>query len=190
MSFPNYSDPLVANWSSGRDSITLTPSIFDSALLGTYRPFKVVSNCTVGLYWWTNFSLTLPRNFTILHFEVVQETGSRWLPKCIVGLFMGRISTWRQIRPTKQSQNALWQPSWPGFSRNLKVANSQCKKLQRSRNCLINSAISQNTNPCKGLWMDNKVLSFSVLVMKSDCVSVERETDRFLLRRRLKRLTL
>ena len=93
MSFPNYSDPLVANWSSGRDSITLTPSIFDSALLGTYWPFKVVSNCTVGLYWWTNFSLTLPRNFTILHFEVVQETGSRWLPKCIVGLFMGRIST-------------------------------------------------------------------------------------------------
>ena len=49
MSFPNYSDPLVANWSSGRDSITLTPSIFDSALLGTYWPFKVVSNCTVGL---------------------------------------------------------------------------------------------------------------------------------------------
>ena len=49
MSFPNYSDPLVANWSSGRDSITLTPSIFDLALLGTYRPFKVVSNCTVGL---------------------------------------------------------------------------------------------------------------------------------------------
>ena len=93
MSFPNYSDPLVANWSSGRDSITLTPSIFDSALLGTYWPFKVVSNCTVGLYWWMNFSLTLPRNFTILHFEVVQETGSRWLPKCIVGLFMGRIST-------------------------------------------------------------------------------------------------
>ena len=91
MSFPNYSDPLVANWSSGRDSITLTPSIFDSALLGTYWPFKVVSNCTVGLYWGTNFSLTLPRKFTIFHFEVVQEAGSRWLPKCIVGLFMGRI---------------------------------------------------------------------------------------------------
>ena len=89
MSFPNYSDPLVANWSSGQDSITLTPSIFDSALLGTYWPFKVVSNCTVGLYWWTNFSLTLPRNFTILHFEVVRGTGSRWLSKCIVGLFLG-----------------------------------------------------------------------------------------------------
>ena len=35
------------------------------------------------------FWLTLPRNFTILHFEVVQETGSRWLSKCIVGLFLG-----------------------------------------------------------------------------------------------------
>ena len=34
MSFPNYSDPLVANWSTGHDSITLTPSIFDSAVLG------------------------------------------------------------------------------------------------------------------------------------------------------------
>ena len=91
MSFPNYSDPLVANWSSGRDSITLTPSIFDSALLGTYWTFKVISNCTVGLCWGTNFSLTLPRNFTMHNFEVVRETGSRWLSKCIVGLFMGRI---------------------------------------------------------------------------------------------------
>ena len=36
MSFPNYSDPLVANWSIGRDSITLTPTIFDSAVLGEY----------------------------------------------------------------------------------------------------------------------------------------------------------
>ncbi|KAL9958736.1 hypothetical protein ACROYT_G035791 [Oculina patagonica] len=34
MSFPNYSNPLVANWSTGHDSITLTPSIFDSAVLG------------------------------------------------------------------------------------------------------------------------------------------------------------
>ena len=41
MSFPNYSDPLVANWSSGQDSITLTPSIFDAAMLGTYGPLKV-----------------------------------------------------------------------------------------------------------------------------------------------------
>ena len=82
MSFPNYSDPLVANWSSGRDSITLTPSIFDSALLGTYWPFKVVSNCTVGLYCGTNFDSVCRATF-----EVVRETGSRWLSKCILGLF-------------------------------------------------------------------------------------------------------
>ena len=37
MSFPNYSDPVVANWSIGHDSITLTPSIFDSAVLGMYN---------------------------------------------------------------------------------------------------------------------------------------------------------
>ena len=41
MSFPNYSDPLVANWSTGHDSITLTPSIFDSAVLGTYSGLVV-----------------------------------------------------------------------------------------------------------------------------------------------------
>lgn len=34
MSFPNYSDPMVANWSTGHDSVTLTPTIFDSAVLG------------------------------------------------------------------------------------------------------------------------------------------------------------
>ena len=83
MSFPNYSDPLVANWSSGRDSITLTPSIFDSAMLGTYGPFEVKSNrCTVKLYWGTNFD-SLCRAI----FEVVRETGSRWLSKCILGRF-------------------------------------------------------------------------------------------------------
>ena len=84
MSFPNYSDPLVANWSSGRDSITLTPSIFDSALLGTYWPFKVVSNCTVGLYCGTNFDSLCRETF-----EAVRETRSRWLSKCILGLFQG-----------------------------------------------------------------------------------------------------
>ena len=31
--------------------------------------------------------------------------------------------------------------------------------------------------PCKGLRMDSKVCSFSVLVKKTDCVSVERELE-------------
>ena len=33
------------------------------------------------------------------------------------------FSTWRQIRPPEQSHNALWQPSRPGLTRNVKVAN-------------------------------------------------------------------
>ena len=33
------------------------------------------------------------------------------------------FSTWRQIRPPKQSHNALWQPSRTRLPRNLKVAN-------------------------------------------------------------------
>lgn len=33
------------------------------------------------------------------------------------------FSTWRQIYPPKQSHNVLWQPSRPGLTRNLKVAN-------------------------------------------------------------------
>ena len=66
MSFPNYSDPLVANWSSGRDSITLTPTIFDSAMLGTYGPFEVKSNCTVGPYWGTNFDSLCRATFEVV----------------------------------------------------------------------------------------------------------------------------
>ena len=34
------------------------------------------------------------------------------------------FSLWRQICPSKQSHNALWQPSRPSLPRNLKVANS------------------------------------------------------------------
>ena len=37
--------------------------------------------------------------------------------------FGDAFSTWRQIRPPKQSHNALWQPSRPSLPRNLKVAN-------------------------------------------------------------------
>ena len=86
MSFPNYSDPLVANWSSGRDSITLTPSIFDSAMLGTYGPFEVKSNCTVGLYWGTNFSLALPSSL-----RLCERPGRDSYQSALWNCFGGRI---------------------------------------------------------------------------------------------------
>ena len=38
----------------------------------------------------------------INHFEVEQETGSRWFQSAFWDCFWGRISTWRQIRPPKQ----------------------------------------------------------------------------------------
>lgn len=47
MSFPNYSDPLVANWSTGLDSITLTPSIFDSAVIGAYTNNQLARNLVI-----------------------------------------------------------------------------------------------------------------------------------------------
>ena len=47
MSFPNYSDPLVANWSTGQDSITLTPSIFDSAVIGAYTNNQLARNLVI-----------------------------------------------------------------------------------------------------------------------------------------------
>jgi len=51
MSFPNYSDPLVANWSTGHDSITLTPSIFDSAVLGAYTNNQIMRNLNIKARW-------------------------------------------------------------------------------------------------------------------------------------------
>ena len=42
------------------------------------------------------------------------------------------FSTWRQIRPPKQTHNALWQPSRPGPPRNLKVANRGRNKEKNS----------------------------------------------------------
>ena len=38
----------------------------------------------------------------INHFEVAQETGSRWFQSALWDCLWGRISTWRQIRPPKQ----------------------------------------------------------------------------------------
>ena len=67
------------------------------------------------------FFRVLRTRSTIRHFEVTWETGSRWFWNCIVGLF---FSTWRQICPPKESHNALWQTSWPGLPRNLKVVNT------------------------------------------------------------------
>ena len=36
ISFPNYSDPKVANWSRTRDAFSFTPEIFQTAVKGTY----------------------------------------------------------------------------------------------------------------------------------------------------------
>ena len=46
-------------------------------------------------------------NLSIRPFEVVRETGLRWLSSALWDCFGGRISTWRQICPPKQSHNAL-----------------------------------------------------------------------------------
>ena len=68
---------------------------------------------------WVSLAHTLfPRNifvvftacrWSIRHFEVARETGSRWLSKCIVGLFWGTNlpPCWKCV-PQKESQNALW----------------------------------------------------------------------------------
>ena len=71
----------------------------------------------------------------IRHFEVARETGSRWLSKCIVGLFGGKIAAMLKMRLPKQSHNALWQPSWPGLPRNLKVANTLAPVDSAGRLC-------------------------------------------------------
>ena len=42
------------------------------------------------------------------HFTVGRETRLRFLSKCIVNCFGGRICRHVEIRPPKQSQNALW----------------------------------------------------------------------------------
>ena len=107
MSFPNYSDPLVGNWSTGRDSITLTPSIFDSALLGTYWPFKVVSNCTVGLQWGANFDSLCRATLQFSTSRLCERPGRDGYQSALWDCLWDAFSTWRQIRPTKQSQNAL-----------------------------------------------------------------------------------
>ena len=96
--------------------------------------------------------------YAIRQFEVARETETWWLSKCIEGLFWARMHTWWQIRPPKQSHNALWQPSRPGPVRNLKVANIQLNLLsffglkvmpqsQKGRKIEHLSTTSQNSIP-------------------------------------------
>ena len=69
----------------------------------------------------------------IRHFEVARETGSRWLSKCIVGLFWGQNCRHVENAPPKTVPQ--WQPSWPGLPRNLKVANTLAPVDSAGRLC-------------------------------------------------------
>ena len=46
-------------------------------------------------------------NLSIRPFEVMRETGSRWLSSALWDCFGDALSTWRQICAPKQSHNAL-----------------------------------------------------------------------------------
>ena len=61
----------------------------------------------------------------IRRFEVARETGSRWLSKCIVGLFWGTNlpPCWKCV-PPKKSHNALWNHLDPVSRATVNVANS------------------------------------------------------------------
>lgn len=63
-----------------------------------------------------NKQITSNDNFI---FATLKLQGSRWLPKCIVGLFWGSNlpPCWKFV------QQCTWQPSWPSLPHNLKVAN-------------------------------------------------------------------
>ena len=49
--------------------------------------------------------------------------GRRWMSSALRDCFGGRISNMAATSSSKQSHNALWQPSQTGLPRNLKVAN-------------------------------------------------------------------
>ena len=73
-------------------------------------------------------SSTTPANVFSMLFANLRLHGRPSRDGCQSALwdcFGHAFSTWRQIRPLKQSHNALWQPSRPGPVRNLKVANTQ-----------------------------------------------------------------
>ena len=167
MSFPNYSDPLVANWSSGRDSITLTPSIFDAAMLGTYGPFEVVSNCTVGLYWETNFDSLCRVTLQFATLRLHGRPGRDGYQSALWDAF----STWRP----KQSQNATNSPpeAVPQNSPRMHFDNHLDPVSRATSKWRIASAKSYSVPQTVSLI----VLSFPVLVKKSDCVSVDRKID-------------
>ena len=84
----------------------------------------------------------------IRHFEVARETGSRWLSKCIVGLFWGANlpPCWKCV-PQKVPQCTL-KPSWPGLPRNLEVANAGWQK----RKTMLRSQLPAQ----RSLWLLTK----------------------------------
>ena len=67
-----------------------------------------------------NKQITANDNFI---FATLRLHGSRWLSKCIVGLFWGSNFCHVENSSPKTVPQCTWQPSWPSLSQNLKVAN-------------------------------------------------------------------
>ena len=72
---------------------------------------------------------------SIRHFEVAWGTGSTWLSKCIVGLFLGdEFTAMLKMLLPKQSNNALWQPR-SGLPGNFKMVICYQPRFPRRMKC-------------------------------------------------------
>ena len=75
-----------------------------------------------------------------------------------------------KMRLPKQSHNALWQPSRPGLSRNLKVANRSCPSCTK--------LLFQSEAKCEAI--DIKMIEKKVNENTYDVSSIKRVTKKFL----------
>ena len=96
MTFPNYSNPLVANWSTGHDSITMAPTIFDSAAAGNM--------------W---------RGSTLFHFQ------NEAYYKFTRTSYSSCTGDWEHIHARKKKTDANWFPTEPLSFSNFSGINGQ-----------------------------------------------------------------
>ena len=121
-------------------------------MLGTYEPYEVVSNCTVGLNWETNFG-SLCR--VTLQFATLRLRGRPGRGVCQSALWDCLVHFQHGGTPRMHFDNHLDTVS--RATSKWRKANAKSYSVPQTVSLIV--------------------LSFPVLGKKSDCVSVEREID-------------
>lgn len=153
MIFPNYSDPLVANWSTGHDSITMAPTIFDSAATGINGQVHLMTSSfkTVSLLLPVASESGLVLNSAVFSSTVRPAVTDEIVPpvKIVLSVLNASLINYHQecvAWTTKEGQGGgKWSP------KGCKLTGSNATHITCECNHMTDFAVMANTKKDKGI---------------------------------------